>query len=181
MKIAVYLGSNQGKDPEYAEAAGQLGDWIVEQGHTLVYGGARLGLMNIVAQHALEHGGQVIGAMPQFMIAHSRQREDLSEMIITKDMSSRKKKMMDLADAYIAMPGGPGTLEEISEVISSSRLGLLNRKPCMCLNLSGYYDVLKTMLVQMENEGFVEKSELENVYFPASVKEAAQIIAQVRQ
>jgi len=84
---------------------------------------------------------------------------------------------MDLADAYIALPGGPGTLEEISEVISSSRLGLLQDKPCICLNIHGYYDVLKQMLEQMTACGFAEKEELRNVYFPASAAEAEKIIA----
>lgn len=177
MRIAVYLGSNTGNDPQYAKAAGELGDWIAENHHTLVYGGARLGLMNILAEHALAKGGKVIGVMPKFMIARERQKNDLNELIVTEDMSSRKKKMMDLADAYLAMPGGPGTLEEISEVISASRLGLLQDRPCMCLNLNGYYDVLQTFLKQMKDAGFVEEKELSHVFFPADVKDAAKIIA----
>jgi uncharacterized protein (TIGR00730 family) len=178
MNIAVYLGSNRGNDPAFAEAAAELGDWLAENHHTLIYGGARLGLMNILAEHVLQHGGEVIGVMPEFMTAHGRQRTDLKELIVTKDMPSRKKKMMDLADAYIAMPGGPGTLEEIAEVISSSRLGLLPHKPCMCLNLNGYYDVFHQMLDQMTAEGFAEPSELSQVSFPSSVEEAAKIIEQ---
>lgn len=178
MKITVYLGSNSGKDPIFEQTAAQLGDWIAQEQHTLVYGGARLGLMNIVAEHVLSHGGEVIGVMPTFMIDAARQRNDLTELIVTKDMSSRKKKMMDLGDAYIALPGGPGTLEEISEVISSSRLGLLQKRPCMCLNLHGYYDVFAKMLEQMHALGFVETAELQYVFFPKSIEEVAQIMKQ---
>jgi uncharacterized protein (TIGR00730 family) len=176
MKVAVYLGSNSGNDPVYAQAAGELGDWLAANHHTLVYGGARLGLMNVVAEHVLRNHGSVIGVMPSFMIDYERQRDDLTELIVTPDMSSRKKKMMDLADGYLALPGGPGTLEEISEVISSSRLHLLPGRPCMCLNLKGYYDVLQKMLVQMKNAGFVEEDELRDVYFPASVQDASEIL-----
>ena len=177
MKIAVYLGSNPGSDPAFQQAAADIGDWIGRNSHELVYGGAHLGLMDIAAQHVLANGGHVIGVMPEFMIERGRQRDDLTQLIVTKDMSSRKKTMMDLADAYIALPGGPGTLEEISEVISSSRLGLLQDKPCICLNIHGYYDVLKQMLEQMTACGFAEKEELMNVYFPASAAEAEKIIA----
>lgn len=178
MKIAVYLGSNFGSDPLFQEASAELGRYIAENHHTLVYGGARLGLMNILAENTLHYGGRVIGVMPSFMIDRERQRRDLSELIVTEDMSSRKKKMMELADVYIAMPGGPGTLEEISEVISSSRLGLLKDRPCMCLNLHGYYDVLEKMFAQMEEYGFTEKAELKNVYFPKTMDEAEKIIAE---
>jgi uncharacterized protein (TIGR00730 family) len=180
MKIAVYLGSNPGLDPAYAEITAQLGDWLAKEKHTLVYGGARLGLMNILAQHVLANGGSVIGVMPSFMLQHERQRNDLSELIVTEDMSSRKKKMMDLADAYIAMPGGPGTLEEISEVISSSRLGLLGERPCMCMNIHGYYDIFQKMFAQMETSGFVEAKELQHVFFPQSVEEAEAILHTVK-
>lgn len=176
MNIAVYLGSNRGNDECFAEMTAQLGDWIAQNHHTLVYGGARLGLMNVLAEHVLTNGGRVIGVMPAFMIEHERQRSDLTQLIITEDMPSRKKKMMELAEAYIAMPGGPGTMEEISEVISSSRLGLLQDRPCMCLNINGYYDVLAKMLDQMKVSGFVEEKELQHVYFPKSVEEAARII-----
>lgn len=178
MKIAVYLGSNSGTDPIFEQATAQLGDWIAQEHHTLVYGGARLGLMNVVAEHVLSQGGAVIGVMPTFMLDAQRQRNDLTELIVTKDMSSRKKKMMDLADAYIALPGGPGTLEEISEVISSSRLGLLQDRPCMCLNLHGYYDVFAKMLEQMHTSGFVETKELQYVFFPKDIEEVAEIIHQ---
>jgi uncharacterized protein (TIGR00730 family) len=176
MKIAVYLGSNCGQDVLFQKAAAELGDWIAENHHTLVYGGAGLGLMDILAQHVLQGNGKVIGVMPQFMLDAGRNRTDLSELIVTEDMSSRKKKMMELGEAYLAMPGGPGTLEEISEVISSSRLGLLQDRPCMCFNLHGYYDLLKEMLQQMQTAGFVSESEMEHVFFPSTMTEIVSLL-----
>lgn len=176
MKIAVYLGSSYGNDEYFQEITAQLGDWIATNHHTLVYGGARLGLMDILAQHVLQGGGEVIGVMPQFMISAHRNRDDLTQFIVTEDMSSRKKKMMELADAYIAMPGGPGTLEEISEVISSSRLGLLQERPCICFNIHAYYDLLQSFLKQMVSVHFCEEIELKHVFFPKDINELIFIL-----
>ena len=175
MKIAVYLGSNAGTNPHFLAATKQLGDYLGEH-HTLVYGGANLGLMNELASHALDKGGSVIGVMPEFMVAQNRHRLDLEELIITKDMASRKKKMMDLSDAYIALPGGPGTLEEIVEVISGSRLGLLKNKPCILVNMDGYYDLFKQLLEKMIQNGFAKREELRYVYFPTSIQEVIEIL-----
>lgn len=154
MNITVYLGSSYGNDNSYADACHDLGTWIGKNGHTLVYGGAAVGTMGILADAVIDNGGKVIGIMPRFMINGKKNHTHLSEFIVTEDMSERKKKMMQMGDAFIAMPGGPGTLEEISEVISASRLHLID-KPVFLLNLNHYYDSLKKQFDVMRKAGFL--------------------------
>ena len=175
MKIAVYLGSNPGSDPAFQQAAADIGDWIGRNSHELVYGGAHLGLMDIAAQHVLANGGHVIGVMPEFMIERGRQRDDLTQLIVTKDMSSRKKTMMVLADAYIALPGGPGTLEEITEVMSKVSLKHLDA-PCILYNLNGYYDDLKALLNHMIEKGLSSKERQEGIYFVEDLDDIKRIL-----
>ena len=120
MNITVYLGANAGNDPALAEAVRELGSWIGANGHRLVYGGSRSGLMGQLAQSALDAGGTVTGVEPQFFVQQELQHDGLTELIVTKDMTERKTKMIELGDAFIAFPGGTGTLEEIAEAGSSS-------------------------------------------------------------
>ena len=117
MNITVYLGANAGNDPALAEAVRELGSWIGANGHRLVYGGSRSGLMGQLAQSALDAGGTVTGVEPQFFVQQELQHDGLTELIVTKDMTERKTKMIELGDAFIAFPGGTGTLEEISEIM----------------------------------------------------------------
>ena len=114
MNITVYLGANAGNDPALAEAVRELGSWIGANGHRLVYGGSRSGLMGQLAQSALDAGGTVTGVEPQFFVQQELQHDGLTELIVTKDMTERKTKMIELGDAFIAFPGGTGTLEEIA-------------------------------------------------------------------
>lgn len=119
MNITVYLGANAGNDPALAQATAELGRWIGESGNTLVYGGSASGLMGVLAKSVLGAGGKAIGVEPQFFIDEGYEFDGLTELIVTRDMSERKAKMIELGEAFIALPGGTGTLEEITEVMSN--------------------------------------------------------------
>ncbi len=179
MNIAVYLGAYPGNDPKYARLAEETGRMIAGHGDTLVFGGARLGLMNILASAVKEGQGKVIGVMPEFMYAKGRGRNDLDEMIITEDMPTRRKKMLELSDVCIALPGGVGTLEEIAEAVSALRLGL-HQSPCVFLNLDGYYEPVRDMFAAMTANGFLKPEEISHVYFAQTLKEAEEIIGKYR-
>lgn len=162
MKICVYLGASFGENPEYREAAEQLGRMIAETGNALVYGGSRVGLMGVLAESALAAGGEVTGVEPQFFIDSCVQHEGLTRLVATKDMAERKKTMLALSDAFIAFPGGTGTLEEIAEVISLNALGRID-KPYVFYNLNHYYDPLFAMFDRMREEGFVTEENREKI------------------
>ena len=176
MNITVYLGSSIGDDPDYRKEAEHLGEWIGKNGHRLVYGGSHLGLMGVLSNAVLDSGGTVTGVMPEFMIASGRAGGKSIELIRVKDMAERKKKMLELGDAFIALPGGPGTLEEISEAISGLRLRLHTR-PCILLNVNGYYDPLIRMFDSMEKSGFVRPEELRYVHFAECTEDIITILA----
>lgn len=166
----MFLGSSKGNNPMYETAAQELGAWIGDHGHTLVYGGASVGLMGTLADAVLSHHGKVIGVMPRFMIDGHKNHPSLTEFRITEDMAERKKELLAEGDAFIAMPGGPGTLEEISDAVSSLRLRLFD-KPCLLYNLNHYYDPLKEQFDRMTEAGFVQKEEIEKVGFPETLEE----------
>ena len=138
MHITVYLGANEGNDPCLRKAVEELGAWIGNRGHTLIYGGSQSGLMGILADSVLTAGGEVIGVESQFFIKNELQHDGLTKLIVTKNMSERKNKMIALGEAFIAFPGGTGTLEEIAEVMSKVSLKQLHA-PCLIYNLNGYY------------------------------------------
>ena len=153
MNITVYLGANLGTDPALPQAVQQLGRWIGESGNALVYGGSKSGLMGLLADSVLAAGGRVTGVEPKCFLDAELQHEGLTELIVTEDISARKTKMIELGDAFIAFPGGTGTLEEITEVISKLSLGQLNA-PCILYDLNGYYQPLHQLLQQMITWGF---------------------------
>ena len=148
MNITVYLGANEGRDPDLKKAARELGTWIGGHNNTLIYGGSKCGLMGELAESTLLAGGRVIGVEPQFFINMGFEYDAVSELIVTQNMSERKAKMIELGDAFIAFPGGTGTLEEIAEVMSQSALGFL-KCPCIIYNLNGYYNSLRDLLYHM--------------------------------
>ena len=152
MNITVYLGANEGNDPALKQAVQEMGRWIGESGNALVYGGSRCGLMGEIAESTLNAGGKVTGVEPEFFVQGELQHEGLTELIVTKDMTERKTKMIALGDAFIAFPGGTGTLEEIAEVMSKVSLRHLDA-PCILYNLHGYYDGLKVLLGRMIEKG----------------------------
>ena len=175
MIITVYLGSNEGKTPAFKSAVRELGSWIGSAGHTLVYGGSKCGLMGELAESVLLAGGEVIGVEPQFFIDMGLDYPEITKLIVTKDMSERKAKMIELGDAFIAFPGGTGTLEEISEVMSKVVLGHLHT-PCIVYNLNGYYDHLIALFDHMAEEGFLNKEFRDTIRFAGSLKELASVI-----
>ena len=164
MNITVYLGANKGNDDSLERAAKELGQWIGDSGHALVYGGSKTGLMGILAEGAVESGGKVTGVEPEMFIQSEVQYDGVTELIVTKDFPNRKRKMIELGDAFIAFPGGTGTLEEIAEVMSQIALQQLDA-PCILYNLNGYYDGLKALLFHMIEMGLSTEERQKQIYF----------------
>lgn len=175
MNITVYLGANEGNDPFIAEAARELGAWIGKSGNNLVYGGSKVGLMGILAESALDAGAQVTGVEPQFFIDQAVQLDTITRLIVTDTMAERKAKMIELGDAFIAFPGGTGTLEEISEIMSKVSLKQL-AAPCILYNLNGYYDHLKALLAHMIDMGLSTPERQEGIYFAETLDEIRVIL-----
>lgn len=153
-RICVFAGSNPGTLPDYAEAAARLGKEIAERGMELVYGGSKIGLMGRVADAALENGGLVFGVLPSGLFSGEAVHTGLTQLHEVKDMHERKAKMSELADAFIALPGGFGTFEEIFEVVSWAQLGI-HRKPVGLLNVANYYLPLMDMVQNGIEAGFM--------------------------
>lgn len=180
MNITVYLGANEGNDYRLGEAVRELGDWIGTSGHVLVYGGSKSGLMGELAESVIETGGEAIGVEPQFFIDAAVQYEKLTELIVTKNMEECKTKMIELGDAFIAFPGGTGTLEEIAEVMSKVSLKHLEA-PCILYNLNGYYNSLKELLEHMIEKGLSTKERQEGIYFAENLEEIKQILMKIEK
>ncbi|MCC9854856.1 TIGR00730 family Rossman fold protein, partial [Streptococcus agalactiae] len=136
MRITIFCGASTGENPVYSEKTVALAQWMAQNKHALVYGGGKVGLMGVMADTVIANGGYTTGVIPTFLRDREIAHENLSELIIVNNMPERKAKMMLLGDAFIALPGGPGTLEEISEVISWSRIGQ-NDNPCILYNVNG--------------------------------------------
>ena len=153
-RIAVYCGSSPGKNPVYKDAAVELGKVLAAKGITLVYGGGSVGLMGILARAVVEHGGDVIGVIPKAIAEMEVAYTDLQDLRVVDDMHSRKAMMADLADAFIALPGGMGTIEELMEVLTWSQLGF-HQKPCGLINIAGFYDQLLNFLDRLVEDEFV--------------------------
>ena len=154
--ICVFAGSNSGARAEYVAAARELGRVLAQRQLGLVYGGARVGLMGALADEALSGGGHVIGVMPEALAAKEIAHQGLSELRVVKSMHERKAMMSDLSDAFVALPGGWGTMEEFFEVLTWAQLGL-HRKPCGLLNIHGYFDRLLSFAEHCVEEGFVKR------------------------
>lgn len=148
---------------------------IAEGGHSLVYGGGKIGLMGVVSQAVLDGGGEVIGVIPEFLNGQDRRRDNCTHMTVTRSMAERKTLMEELADAYIALPGGAGTLEEISEVISLSKLNR-HQKPCILFDIHEFYQPLKQMMDRMIEDDFLSKEDLRRVYFADSIEKIRKTI-----
>lgn len=175
MNITVYLGANEGNDPGLRKAVEELGAWIGKNGNRLIYGGSNSGLMGAIADSVLQAGGEVIGVEPIFFIENELQHEGLTKLIVTKDMTERKNLMIALGEAFIAFPGGTGTLEEMAEVMSRVSLKQLDA-PCILYNLNGYYDDLKAFLNHMIEKGLSSKERQEGIYFAKNLDEIKQIL-----
>ena len=167
--IAIFCGSAFGSDSVFIETAKLTGETIAKQGKTLVYGGGRSGLMGTVADSALAAGGQVVGVIPQNLVDAELAHPDLTELYIVKDMHERKTKMSELADGFIALPGGSGTWEEIFEQWTWSQLGI-HLKPCAFLNVEGFYDDLLKFIQLSTDKGFTKDRFTETLIHSESIE-----------
>jgi uncharacterized protein (TIGR00730 family) len=158
--IAVYCGSRFGDSPAFADTARALGQRIAEHGATLVYGGGRVGLMGTVADAALAAGGRVVGVIPQVLMDREVGHTRLTELLVVQTMHERKHLMAERADAFVALPGGIGTLEELYEVWSWQQLGY-HDKPVALLNVDGYFDALIEFMRVSHARGFVSEAQFE--------------------
>lgn len=153
-RVCVFCGSSPGARPEYATAARTLGDALARRGLGLVYGGGRVGLMGILADSTLAAGGDVLGVIPRALATKELAHDGLSDLRVVGSMHERKALMAELADAFVAMPGGMGTLEELFEIVTWAQLGI-HAKPCGLLNVEGYFDPLLALLDHAVTERFV--------------------------
>jgi uncharacterized protein (TIGR00730 family) len=153
-RVCVYAGSNHGTDPVYGDGARALAATLAERGIGLVYGGGNVGLMGVLADTAMAAGGEVIGVMPRALVEHEIGHRGITELRTVESMHERKALMADLSDAFVAVPGGIGTLEELIEVYTWTQLGF-HRKGCGVLNVNGYYDALAAFLDHAVGEGFL--------------------------
>lgn len=174
--ITVYCGSNFGEVPDYYHAACDLGKKLGEIGTTLIYGGGKVGLMGAVADGALAAGGQVVGVIPQFLKDKEVAHTQLSELIVTEDMTTRKAKMIALSDAFIALPGGIGTYEELFEVVSLAQLRQ-HAKPIGVLNINGFFDPLIAMLTHTAQAGFMPPANVQLICVADNVDELLEKMA----
>jgi uncharacterized protein (TIGR00730 family) len=160
--VAVYCGSSSGNKEEYTQQAQAMGHELARRGLTLVYGGGCVGLMGVIADAVLAEGGRVIGVIPQFLADKEVAHKGCTELHVVETMHQRKLLMADLADGFVAMPGGFGTLEELFEVLTWGQLGL-HHKPVGLLNTLGFYDALLGLLDHMSTEAFLRSENREQV------------------
>lgn len=175
MNITVYCGSSMPENRVFQQAARELGEWIAREGHELVYGGSRVGLMGIVSGTVLEAGGRVHGVETSFFVDAGVARDNLTELFVVDTMAERKAKMIELGDAFVALPGGVGTLEEMSEIMSRIRLGM-DPSACYFLNIDGFYDNLRAFLDDMVREGFLDDVDLGRICFPETLDELVRLL-----
>lgn len=164
MNICIFCGSSSGLDRDYGVAAAAAARTLAAAGATIVYGGGRVGLMGVVADAALAAGGEVIGVMPRSLVEREIAHRGLSRLHVVETMHERKTRFSDLSDAFIALPGGTGTLEEIFEQWTWGQLGI-HAKPCGFLNIKGYFDPLQAMIARMASEGFLNQAYADMVGF----------------
>lgn len=175
--VCVYCGSGSGLDPSFAEAARSFGKILAENGVRLVYGGGSLGLMGAVANSVIDHGGYVTGVIPEFLTIRERKIERAQEVIVTKHMHERKMLMFEKADAFVALPGGIGTLEELIEQMTWAQLGR-HQKPIVVVNIKGFWDPLLALVDHMRNLAFIRASLPVNFIVVARVED---ILPEIRK
>jgi uncharacterized protein (TIGR00730 family) len=153
-KICVYCGSGPGTDPAFAEGARAFGAIIAKNGIGLVFGGGSVGMMGAIAKSVLDHGGHATGIIPEFLVARELALKGVDDLVVTHDMHERKRKMFEMADAFVAMPGGIGTLEEIVEQMTWVQLGR-HRKPILLANIKNFWDPLCALIDHMKRLEFI--------------------------
>ena len=175
-RVCIFCGSSPGLLPEYATAARQCGAVLAQRGLTLVYGGGNVGLMGIVADAALAAGGEVIGVIPRRMAAREVAHGGVTSLIAVGSMHERKQKMADLSDAFVALPGGIGTMEELFEAFTWLQLGL-HHKPVGLLNVAGYYDALLEFLAHMRGQRFLKAQHFDTLLVEQTIEELLDRLA----
>lgn len=170
LRVAVYCGSSVGKSAIYAEKANELGKAIAQKGYGLIFGGSSYGLMGEVADAVLSEGGEVIGVMPKHLMGKEKVHSKLTELHIVDSMHTRKKKMVDLSDGFIAFPGGCGTLDEYFEAFTWAQIGL-HAKPVILYNVNGFYDALILHFEKMKKEGFLRENQYNILKVATSIDE----------
>jgi uncharacterized protein (TIGR00730 family) len=153
-KICVYCGSGPGTDPAFIESARAFGAILAKNGVGLVFGGGAVGMMGAIAKSVIDHGGTVTGIIPEFLVAREHAMRGTDNLIVTRDMHERKRKMFELADAFVAMPGGIGTLEEVVEQITWVQLGR-HRKPILLANIKNFWEPLCALIDHMKSLEFI--------------------------
>ncbi len=171
--ICVFCGSSPGSDPAYLDEAIRCGTDIAKAGLTLVYGGGKVGLMGAVADAALAAGGKVIGVMPADLVSQEIGHTGLTELRVVNSMHERKWAMAELGDAFLCLPGGPGTFEEIFEQWTWALLGF-HAKPCGFVNVGGYYDLMRATIQQMSDKGFLAQQYVDMLIYTDSTVQAIQ-------
>lgn len=169
MKLAVFCGSSQGNNLIFKEQVIKLGESFSKMGITLIYGGANAGIMGELANSTLANGGEVIGVMPKVLQEKEMLHHNLTQVHLVETMHERKKLMMDLADGFIIFPGGIGTMEEFFEVFTWNVIGIIN-KPCVLLNINGYYDLLIKFFYHMEEQGFLKQAVLQKLLIADTIE-----------
>lgn len=172
-RICVYCGSSEGRNAAYAVASERLGRLLAGQGIGLVYGGANVGLMRILADAAMAAGGDVIGVMPKALVEKEKAHKGLRHLHVVASMHERKALMAELSDGFIALPGGAGTMDELFEVWTWGQLGF-HRKPCGLLNVAAYYDPLAAFLDHAVTEGFVKDLHRDMLIFAKTPEEVLE-------
>lgn len=153
-KVCVYCGSGPGTDPAFVEAARELGATLAREKVGLVYGGGAVGIMGAIAMSVLDHGGTLTGIIPEFLMSRERALRGTHDLVVTRDMHERKRMMFEMADAFVALPGGVGTLEEVVEQITWVQLGR-HKKPILLANIKGFWDPLCALLEHMKALEFI--------------------------
>ena len=168
--ICVFCGSSSGYHPIYEKAAFELGKKLAEDNIRLVYGGGSVGLMGVLAHSVMDHGGEVVGVIPQFLYDKEVGLDDITELIIVDSMHERKQKMAEMAHGFVALPGGIGTLEELFEIFTWSHLTLIT-KPVALYNVNNFYDKMIEFLDGMVKEGFLKKANRDTLIVSKNVHE----------
>ena len=176
--VCVYCGSSPGQKPVYADAARALGNTLADNGIRLVYGGGSVGLMGITARTVIERGGYVTGIIPKFLADREVMLRDAHDLVLTEDMHERKRTMFDRSDAFIALPGGIGTLEELVEMMTWAQLGR-HRKPILVANVDGFWNPFVDLLDHMIDQQFVTKRFVETIAIVSSIDEIVPRLKQM--
>jgi uncharacterized protein (TIGR00730 family) len=175
MNVCVFCGSSKGENPVFADAARELGFLLAQNSHSLIYGGGNVGLMGVVADTVMENNGEVIGIIPQFLLDREVGHKEITRLEVVQSMHQRKQRMADLSQAFVALPGGWGTLEEVAEILTWRQLGLIPH-PVILLNVNGFYTPLIAQLNLMHEEGFVKKEYLNNLKVANTPAQALTLI-----